>query len=414
MPIANSRKIFVSLIVILVCSSATAFAQNAQNTPDEAQGIREPQSDSASEPSLNNNSEAETPNPPTLAPENRPAFRAEPPNRPVLRAEPPSEVKAPPVATGSVSSEKANTKSEATKFDDKLSIELKQNCQRHFPGQIQAEVRAACGTAGSDFERLSKIGSSLTQTRCRLQHGEEPRLVMACLIGTNIADELVRSQDGFKKKLQLCAESYPVHNEIDAALQESCLTGVHLPSLMKTDGHERFEACGKITPERSFIGPCAVGLSLAQELSANNAKVEPGSQNKMCEKFFNLNRFHKGYRACLSARSLAPELPAKYGEAIKGCANIVSEANNDIERAACIVGLSIFRHLQKNDDVNKHYQKCGDNKVTYQDRDFLACLTAASLLDFTDKNGAESGCREVFKELKSRSRGDCVNSLSLF
>jgi hypothetical protein len=35
-------------------------------------------------------------------------------------------------------------------------------------------------------------------------------------------------------------------------------------------------------------------------------------------------------------------------------------------------------------------------------------------LDFTDKSGAESGCREVFKELKSRSRGDCVNSLSLF
>jgi hypothetical protein len=382
-PLAISRKIFIAVTVAILSSGSNGFCQ--------------------SEPTLGNDSEAGTANPPPAIPEDRPAFRAEPPNRPIMRAEPitpPTKIEP--------------TKIEPAKTDDRLSIDLKQNCQRHFPGQIQAEVRAACASAGNDFERLGKLGSSLAQTRCRLQYGEEPRLVMACLIGTNVADELGRSLDGYKRKLQLCAESYPVHNEIDAALQESCLTGVHLPSIMKTDGHERFEACGKITPERSFIGPCAVGLSLAQELTANTAKVDPVSQNKMCEKFFNLNRFHKGYRACLSARSLAPELPAKYGEAIKGCANIMSEANNDIERAACIVGLSIFRHLQKHDDVNKHYQKCGDNKVTYQDRDFLACLTAASLLDFTDKNGAESGCREVFKELKSRSRGDCVNSLSLF
>jgi len=350
------------------------------------------------------------PAPPTATPvaapqvENRPKIENEPPKGPVMRAEPAK----PETPSAAPTSHQAKTES---KVNERLANDLKQNCQRHFPGLIQAEVRMACISAGADYERLGQLGRTLAQTRCRLSYGEEPRLVMACLIGTKIADELVNGSESFKKKLQLCGENYPVHNEIDAFLQESCLTGVHLPDLMKTDGRARFESCAQITPERSFIGPCAVGLSLAQEPAS---KVTPASQNKLCEKYFNLNRFHKGYRACLSAFSLAPELPAKTSEAIKSCGNVVSEANNDTERAACLVGLSIYRHLLQDDDIHKRYVKCGDNKVTYQDRDFLACLTAASLLDFTDKNGAEAGCREVFKELKSHSRGDCVNSLSLF
>lgn len=330
--------------------------------------------------------------------ENRPVMRAEPPTGPVMRAEPP-----PP--------EPVRAKAEPSKSEERLTAELKQNCQRHFPGLIQSEVRSACVSASTDFERLGKIGRTLAQTRCRLNYGEEPRLVMSCLIGTKITEEILSGTEAYQKKLQLCAENYPVHNEIDAFLQESCLTGIHLPELMKTDGRARFESCAQITPERSFIGPCAVGLSLAQEAGS---KVTPANQNKLCERYFNLKRFHKGYRACLNAISIAPEVPARYGEAIKSCSNVVSEANNDTERAACLVGLSIFRHQLNDEDIHRRYQKCGDNKVTYQDRDFLACLTAASLLDFTDKNGAEAGCREVFKELRSRSRGDCLNSLNLF
>ncbi len=291
---------------------------------------------------------------------------------------------------------------------DPFSQDIRKHCERHFPGQIQAEVRTACASAAPEY---AKLGKSLIQTRCRLNYGEEPRLVMACLVGSSVADDVLAGREDFKRKLQLCAENYPVHNEIDAFLQESCLTGIHISDLMKTDGKEKFEACAQITPERSFIGPCAVGLSLAKESSG---AVSPAQQNKACEQYFNLKQFHKGYRACLNARSLAPELPTKYADALKGCSNIMGDANNDTERAACLVGLSIYRHLQKNQDVAGRFQKCGENKVTYQDRDVLACLTAASLLDFTDRGGAESGCREVFKEARSRVRGDCVNSLSLF
>lgn len=291
----------------------------------------------------------------------------------------------------------------------KLSADLAKQCERHFPGLIQSEVRAACASSSQDF---AKYGRSLVETRCRLNYGEEPRLVMSCLIGASVAEDLTNGRDEFKRKLQLCAETYPAHNEIDAFLQESCLTGTHIPELMPTEGKARFEACAQITPERSFIGPCAVGLGLA--LEKEDANVAPANQNRLCDLYFNSKRFHKGYRACLNARGLALDPSNRYSEALKDCANILTESNNDTEKAACMVGLAIFRHLKKKEDVAKRFQKCGDNKVTYQDRDFLACLTAASLLDFTDKGGAESGCREVFKDSKSHSRSDCLNSLTLF
>ena len=321
-----------------------------------------------------------------------------------------SNVVAPRVATAD---EKVET-SQASSGDEKsnearITNEVGKNCERHFPGQIQAEVRAACTASAPDFSRL---GRGLIDTRCRLNYGEEPRLVMACLIGSSIAEDLTNSREAFKRKLQLCAETYPVHNEIDAFLQESCLTGTLVPDLMKTEGKARFEACAKITPERSFIGPCAVGLRLTLENQESSAP--PAQQNKLCEQYFNLRQFHKGYRACLNARALAAEPVGKIGDAIKDCGNILSEANNDTEKAACLVGLTIHRKLSKREDVSKRFQKCGENKVTYQDRDFLACLTAASLLDFADKDGAQKGCREVFKDSKSRSRGDCINSLTLF
>lgn len=314
---------------------------------------------------------------------------------------------APAIAPATAPSPSSAESKEAERFFN----EVKLNCDRHFPGQLQSEVRTACASASRDFVRLGKLGKTLAQTRCRLNYGEEPRLAMSCLIGAKIADSINTQQDGFKKNLQLCSENYPVHNVIDEVLLESCLTGIYMPSLMKLSGKERFDACAEITPERSFIGPCAVGLSLAQD---PDLKVAPASQNKLCDQYFNLNQFHKGYRACLNSRSLAPQVPSKFSDAIKGCANVVSEANNDTERAACMVGLSIYRHLANQDDVGKRFQKCGDSKVTYQDRDILACLTAASLLDFTDKTGAESGCKEVFKELKSHSRSDCLKFINLF
>jgi len=298
-----------------------------------------------------------------------------------------------------------------TKIDqERFTKEVTQYCEKHFPGLIQSEVRAACISSAEDHQRL---GRNLVETRCRLNYGDEPRLVMACLIGASIGHDLSEGREDFKSKLQLCAEAYPVHNEIDAFLQESCITGTHVPELMSVENKARHEACAKITPERSFIGPCAVGLGLV--LEDKQSSVPPIEQNKHCEQYFNLKRFHKGYRACMNARGLTLRSTKNVNEVLKDCGNILSDRNNETEKAACLVGLTIHRKLSSREDITKHFQKCGDNKVTYQDRDFLACLTAASLLYFTNnKTTAQNACREIYKNAKSRSRGDCLNSLNLF
>ncbi|HVK60336.1 MAG TPA: hypothetical protein VM432_02250 [Bdellovibrionales bacterium] len=288
------------------------------------------------------------------------------------------------------------------------AAELSKNCARHYPGLIQGEVRDACSSAIEDFS-VDEI--AIAQTRCRLTHGEEPRLVMACLVGVSIAVDLARAHDSFKSKLQVCSEHYPQHTEIDAFLQESCLTGVHIPELVKNPSADDIDACSQISPERSFIGPCAVGVSLANDLKNPST---PRQQNQICEKYFDHRRFHLTYRACLNARSVSTGTSEKLSDLIKRCANIVSDPGNDNERAACIIGSNIHRALVKKEDVNKRFQKCGDNKVSYQDRDVLACLTAASLLDMGDRSSVSSGCKDVFKTVKGGSRNDCINSLNLF
>jgi hypothetical protein len=292
---------------------------------------------------------------------------------------------------------------------DKLELELRRQCERHFAGIIQGELRSACSSAASEFQR---IGKALAQTRCRLDYGEEPRLVMACIVGSSITDDIVNKREDFKSKLQLCAEHYPVHNEIDAALQESCITGAHLPELVTVDPKARYAACAQVSPERSFIGPCSVGLSLVLD---NKLPIAPGHQNQLCKQYFDFKRFHAGYRACLLARGLAPEIPAKSSEAIKSCSNIVADPENETERAACFVGVTIFRHLNRQDEVEKRFKKCGTNQVRYSDRDFLACLAAGSLLDFNEgRGGAEAGCREIYRNTKLKGRADCMSALSQF
>ena len=286
--------------------------------------------------------------------------------------------------------------------------EHKKNCERHYTGTIQAEVRAACASASDDY---ANVGKELAQTRCRLNYGEEPRLVMACLVGVGVMDDMNSKKDDFKSKLQLCAEHYPAHTEIDAFLQESCISGTHMPGVMNTTGRQHFESCSSVSPERSFIGPCSVGLSLVQDTAA---AVASGQQNRMCEQYFDHKLFHIGYRSCLAARGLGPQAPEKVLDATKSCANVISNADNDTERAACIVGINIYRHLSKQGELTKRFQKCGDSKVSYEDRDFLACLTAASLVDLSDKTNAATGCREIYKSKKSNGRNNCLSSISQF
>ncbi|RYZ71558.1 MAG: hypothetical protein EOP05_11940 [Proteobacteria bacterium] len=287
-----------------------------------------------------------------------------------------------------------------------IQQDLQTNCARHFPGKIQGDLRNACSAATAPIVSSEK---GLAQTKCRLAYGEEPRAVMSCLIGVSISDDLSAKRDDYKNKLQLCAEQYPQHTEIDAFLQESCLTGIHLPDLMPALAAQPFETCAQLSSERSFIGPCAVGLSLASDLGKNAA---PNQQNKLCEQFFDHKRFHLTYRACLNARSVAVEGSPKVSEVIGACSNIVSDPGNDNERAACLIGSNIHRSLEKKEDIASRFAKCGVNKVSYQDRDVLACLTAASLIDLVGKPSAEAGCKDVFKTIKGGSRGDCLNSLS--
>lgn len=232
---------------------------------------------------------------------------------------------------------------------------------------------------------------------------------MACLIGVAIADDLNANRTDYKRKLQLCTEQYPQHTEIDAFLQESCLTGIHLPELLPSLASAPYETCGQLSPERSFIGPCAVGLSLVNEPISNGG---PNDQNLLCRKYFDHIKFHLTYRACLNARSVTVEDTKKVDDVIRDCSNIVSDPGNDNERAACLIGSNIHRSLEKKQDVSARFGKCGTNKVTYDDRDILACLTAASLVDMVGKNSAESGCKSVFKAPKTSSRSDCLNSLS--
>jgi hypothetical protein len=289
---------------------------------------------------------------------------------------------------------------------EKQVDEQKKNCERHYTGVIQSELRLACASATTNY---MNVGKELAQTRCRMAYGEEPRLVMSCLIGVGIFEDQLGGKDNFKSKLQLCAEHYPAHTEIDAFLQESCLIGTHLPSLMQTGGRPHFELCATINPERAFIGPCSVGLSLVTDTAS--AK-QTGQQNKICEQYFDHRQFHIGYRSCLSARGLGPDVPERLSDALKACSNVIANAENDTERAACMVGVDIYRHLGKRDELTKRFQKCGDTKVSYLDRDFLACLTAASLIDLSDKNGATAGCKEVYKNGKTKGRANCLNSIS--
>lgn len=315
-----------------------------------------------------------------------------------------------PTAAPSASPSATPTATPAKKAeDDSSSSEIKKHCARHYPGQIQGELRTACSSAADEFKSSEK---NLASTRCRLAYGEEPRLVMPCLIGVSIIDDLKNSKEDFKRKLQVCAEQYPQHTEIDAFLQESCLTGVHLNETMASTDGPSFEICGKLSPERSFIGPCAVGLSLARESLSSS---EPGQQNKLCEQYFDHRRFHLTYRACLNARAVPIEGDVKIEDQIASCSNITANPDNDNERAACVIGASIHRSISKKTDIAKKFTKCGGSKVSYQERDFLACLTAASLVELqSDRGRVDAGCKAIFRQAKGSSRGSCVSSISLF
>jgi hypothetical protein len=305
----------------------------------------------------------------------------------------------------------------AQKKNSKWLDEQKKVCDRYYTGKIQAGIRRSCQVGGVLVDRYLERGANVAETGCRLQYGEEPGETYGCLIGTKIARELEKGTSRYLGDLQLCSESYPVRTELDTYLLESCLTGIHAQSFAPPAG--RFDLCKAITPERSFLGPCAVGASLnpagVSSGTATAAAAASPSHRVLCEKYFDHLRFHMGYRSCLNARAVSPAAEAKplTLDEIRGrCDTIVSDNGNDHERGACVIG-AVLLESQRTGAPLTRFDGCGVNQVRYEDRDVLGCLAAGSFLTYSNASTADRLCREVFRDKKSLARSGCINSIAV-
>ncbi len=319
--------------------------------------------------------------------------------------------------------ETAPAKTPASWFD-----EHKKQCDVLYRGKIQAGIRRACYLGGSFTDHYFDKAPAVAETACRLQYGEEPGETFACLIGTRVAREVSKkssSSPEFLKAFQLCSEVYPMRTELDSYLLESCLIGIFVPTL--TGKAPRFDLCTTITHERSFYGPCTVGVSLAHESKIFTSEAKAASEvttiapshRALCEKYFDHLRFHLGYRSCLNARAIKSSLLERaqtLDEVRSRCDAVVSDPANDHERGACLVGAALMDSIQSSKPVSI-FDGCGVNQVRYEDRDFLGCLAAGSIMFFKNMNITSSlspdrTCKEVFRDRKSQALAGCLNSIS--
>ncbi len=297
-------------------------------------------------------------------------------------------------------------------------------CAEHFPGQTQIELRSACA---QNIDIVVTKDLKLGQTRCRLDFGDDPRLVSACFIGVAVMNEFALHQDtkkevkvadqNWKKLLIKCQEQYPYHTELDYFLQESCLVGAHLVETFDIRSESELATpalkahlCRKLTPEKSFIGPCAVGLTLA----SSTTSTAPAQFNKLCEKYFDHRLLHAGYRACLVSLVFNDTRSMSIDSVIRDCGQIISDSGNDNELAACVVGRELTKVAPTLADANAAkkslVQSCGDRKVSYQDRDVLMCLTAAAIIDNQENKLISAHCNSIFrtKSKKSKPAQNCI------
>lgn len=311
--------------------------------------------------------------------------------------------------------------SPAQKKNSKWLDDHKKACERYYTGKIQAGIRRSCQVGGVLVDRYLDQPTRVAEAGCRLQYGEEPGETFSCLIGTKMARELDKGTARYLSDLQLCSESYPVRTELDTYLLETCLVGIHAQSFMAPQS--RFELCKSITPERSFLGPCAVGASLSTvgvttpptgtPAPVANAVTGP-SHRALCEKYFDHLRFHMGYRNCLNARAVSPGGESKaltLDEIRARCDTIVSDNGNDHERGACVIG-AVLLETQRKGTSTAMFDACGATQVRYEDRDILGCLAAGSFLTYSNASTADRLCREVFREKKSLARSGCINAIA--
>ena len=71
---------------------------------------------------------------------------------------------------------------------------------------------------------------------------------------------------------------------------------------------------------------------------------------------------HQGYRACLNARGISLDANGKLADVIGSCDQIVSDAQSDGEKAACMVGASIYRSLSSGKPTNLRFQSAETKK----------------------------------------------------
>lgn len=283
---------------------------------------------------------------------------------------------------------------------------FKEICKTHFATETQSSGAIACVQGATASQ---KDGAVKAVDSCKEKFVLSNRDELSCRIGIGVAQDLSRNPELDKNKLKTCQELYPVVTALDAYFQEACLAGAYsVAPNTKVD----IKICQSLSNDRAFIGPCVSGMSAAMNADATKGSVI--DQNKVCLQYFDKTQFHTGYRACLNSHALFVISESSKTSVVKQCDLFTSNNKSETERAACIVGASIAKASSESKPLPSRFQTCGEGKASYQDRDYLACLTAASLLDFMDKSKARSACKTVFASKKNKSRGQCSNYIDKF
>lgn len=318
------------------------------------------------------------------------------------------------------------TRYELDPQSEKWLKSVRQGCSEYFPGKIQVGINRACSVGAQLFQNSSRSeitqavpAVKMAQAGCRLQYGEESSETAACLIGTLTGHETAvfgnrdPKHSVTAKAFQACSAVYLVRTELDTYLLESCLTGALAPEFVSSSDRTR-DPCLAVSPEKSFLGPCRVGTTLltqnGSEATSADAWIEAAEHRVRCEKYFDHLRFHMGYRNCIVGRAVAMELSSQRPsvEALKSaCDKTVADSGNDHERGACMVGATLAIRT-----LDAPFDRCGVAQVSYQDRDFLGCLAAASFLSLSNRNQADLACRSIFRDKRSLVRSSCTASLT--
>ena len=293
---------------------------------------------------------------------------------------------------------------------DQIDSDLRKHCENHFPAISQRTSKTSC-YLGLALHKEKKLAAALTEcTKLTSAHSGPEQ---ACRIGVLIAEDVANKQDNFTPRLKLCQNHYPVRIEADTYLQESCLIGVYLAHEFKGTPTKKpkLALCEQISKDGAFIGPCGAGLSLASEPGLPSLNTT-SDLNRVCNQYFDQAAFHQGYRACLNARALLLEWDGKPSSIARQCRKLSSSKHGDAEAAACVIGGNLLRHVRLAPmHDNPRFKNCGQNKVRWSERDYMVCLTAASLLDLGSTKEARGTCGDVFGGRRSSYRNECLRAV---